>query len=142
MSIDMKVLPSIIMIINIYSYLNWKVSSYRSGSAEALKISGGNVLKTQNLGGNALQLTVFSYKFKENLAIFPKNWGGQSPPTPLSNEIMYVPVLRVCINMVSQSGNFCFHKVNSYIFNFDLSIFVSYMQTWTSVLTRKQLTKS
>ena len=54
-----------------------------SGLAEALKIKGGNVLKTQNLGGQCIVIGLFSYNFEEKNANFPKNWGGAiAPPAP------------------------------------------------------------
>ena len=53
-----------------------------TGPAEALKIKGGNVLKTQNLGGAMYCSWPFLYDFEEKHANFPKNWGAIFPPAP------------------------------------------------------------
>ena len=60
-----------------------EVSELDAGQAEALKIKRGNVLNTQNLGGQCIAIGLFSYDFEEKHANFPKNWGGGQLPPPL-----------------------------------------------------------
>ena len=57
-----------------------------AGPVEALKIRGGNILKSQNLGGQYIVIgCIFSIRevnLGKKIANFSKNWGGNRPPAP------------------------------------------------------------